>query len=339
MTKTLIIAEAGVNHNGSLENAKKLIDVAVEAKVDFVKFQTFKAEKLVSKSAKKADYQIDTTGKEEGQYQMIKKLELNREMHETLIQYCKAKGIKFLSTAFDLESIDLLMELGIEIFKVPSGEITNLPYLEKIGSLGKPIILSTGMSDLGDIEKAIKVLVENGAEQSDLIVLHCNTEYPTPFQDVNLKAMNTIGSAFGVKIGYSDHTLGIEVPIAAVAMGAVCIEKHFTLDRNMPGPDHRSSLEPEELKEMVRSIRNIEVALGSTIKKPSESELKNVSVARKSIHTARDLKKGTKITREDIQMKRPGTGISPMDLELVLGGELLEDCAEDAMLTFQNLRL
>jgi N-acetylneuraminate synthase len=271
MNKTLIIAEAGVNHNGSIEIAKKLIDVAVEAGVDYVKFQTFKAEKLVSKTARKAAYQVENTGEDDGQFGMIKKLELDKAKHDILINYCESKGIKFLSTAFDHDSIDLLMELGIDLFKIPSGEITNLPYLQKIAATGKPIILSTGMANLGEIEAALDVLYSGGIERENITVLHCNTEYPTPMQDVNLRAMNTIAAAFKVKIGYSDHTLGIEIPIAAVAMGAVCIEKHFTLNREMEGPDHRASLEPEELKVMVSSIRNIEKAMGNGIKQPSVS--------------------------------------------------------------------
>jgi N-acetylneuraminate synthase len=338
MKKTLIIAEAGVNHNGSIDIAKKLIDVAVAAGVDYVKFQTFKAEKLVSKSAKKAPYQIENTGTEDGQYAMIKKLELDEEKHNILIDYCSQKGVKFLSTAFDNESVDLLEELGIDLYKIPSGELTNKPFLQKIASKNKPIILSTGMADIGEIEDALDVLYNSGIDRKDITVLHCNTEYPTPIQDVNLSAMNTIADAFKVKVGYSDHTLGVEISIAAVAKGAVCIEKHFTLDRNMKGPDHRASLEPEELKEMVRCIRNIELAIGNGIKKPSESEKKNISIARKSIHTRRFLKKGEIITESDLQMKRPGNGISPMNLNLVVGRMVVNELTEDSLINLQDLQ-
>lgn len=337
MHKTLIIAEAGVNHNGSIETAKKLIDAAVDAEVDYVKFQTFKAEKLVSKSAQKADYQIENSeNKEESQFAMIKKLELDEETHRILIEYCKEKGIKFLSTAFDLDSIDLLDNLDIDIFKIPSGEITNLPYLRKIATKKKDVIVSTGMSTLSDIEAALTVLYDSGIDRDKIIVLHCNTEYPTPMSDVNLSAMNTIGEAFKVKVGYSDHTLGIEIPIAAVARGAVCIEKHFTLDRNMPGPDHRASLEPHELKAMVTSIRNIEKALGNGIKKPSASEIPNIEIARKSIHLSKDLSKGHIITSKDLEMKRPGTGISPMDLGFVIGKATTRKLSRETLLTHKD---
>ncbi|MFK7946516.1 MAG: N-acetylneuraminate synthase [Saprospiraceae bacterium] len=338
MRKTLIIAEAGVNHNGSLEIAKKLIDVATDAGVDYVKFQTFKAEKLVSKSAKKAAYQVENTGDDNSQYAMIKKLELDEEKHNILIKYCNQKGIKFLSTAFDHESVDLLENLGIDLYKIPSGEITNKPFIEKIASKNKPIILSTGMADIGEIEDALDVLYENGIDRNNVTVLHCNTEYPTPIGDVNLSAMNTIGETFKVDIGYSDHTLGIEVAIAAVARGAICIEKHFTLDRNMEGPDHRASLEPNELKEMVRSIRNIEKALGNGIKKPSKSEKKNIEIARKSIHTANNLTKGHVLRQEDLLMKRPGNGISPMDVLSVIGRKLTKKLSEDTLITFQDFQ-
>lgn len=338
MNKTLIIAEAGVNHNGSLEIAKQLIDAAVEAGVDYVKFQTFKADKLVSKVAKKAAYQIKNTGVDNGQYQMIKKLELDEEKHKILINYCNEKGIKFLSTAFDNESVDLLEKLGVNLYKIPSGEITNKPFLQKIASKKKPIILSTGMADIGEIEDVLDVLYENGIDRRKVTILHCNTEYPTPIEHVNLRAMNTIGETFKVDVGYSDHTLGIEVPIAAVARGAVCIEKHFTLDRNMEGPDHRASLEPQELREMVRCIRNIELALGNGIKKPSNSEKKNIDIARKSIHTAKHLEKGHIIEEEDILMKRPGNGISPMNIDLVIGRKLTKELSEDTLITFNDFR-
>ncbi len=338
MNKVLIIAEAGVNHNGDIEIAKKLIDVAANAGVDYVKFQTFKAEKLVSTLAKKAAYQAVNIGDEDDrQFNMLKKLELDEAMHEELIDYCQQKKVRFLSTAFDLESIDLLVELGIDIFKIPSGEITNLPYLQKIASKQKPVILSTGMSTLGEIEAALTVLYENGIKQSDVTVLHCNTEYPTPMQDVNLTAMNTIADAFKISVGYSDHTLGIEIPIAAVARGATCIEKHFTLDRNMEGPDHRASLEPTELKAMVTAIRNIEIALGDGIKQPSESEQKNIKVARKSIHLSKKLPIGHILTKDDLIMKRPGDGISPMDVSKIIGCSLTKSLAEDTKLTMSDI--
>jgi len=319
MRRTLIIAEAGVNHDGSVEKAKALIDVAYAAKVDYVKFQTFKAEKLVGKSAQMADYQLQNTGKDETQFQMLKKLELSIQDHHELIDYCRQKGIQFLSTAFDLESLDVLNDLGIEIFKIPSGEITNLPYLEKVASLKKPIILSTGMSDMNDISKALDVLRKYERSIPQITVLHCNTEYPTPFEDVNMNAMLSIAKEFNVSIGYSDHTLGIEVPIAAVALGATVIEKHFTLSRNDAGPDHRASLEPEELMQMVQSIRNIELAMGSFEKMPSASEQKNIHVARKSIHVAKELIAGKVLEKEDLVMMRPGNGISPMELPDILG--------------------
>lgn len=318
--KVLIIAEAGVNHNGSLEIAKRLVDEASSAGVDIIKFQTFKAEKLVSKSAKQADYQKKNIGKrEESQYAMLKKLELSNEQHEELIAYCNLKNIRFFSTAFDMDSIDYLHSLKLGLWKIPSGEITNYPYLKKIASYKEPIILSTGMCELTDIENAINVLVTNGVSKDTITVLHCNTEYPTPMEDVNLKAMLEIKEKFGVKIGYSDHTEGIEVPIAAVALGATVIEKHFTLDKNMEGPDHKASLEPYELKAMVKSIRNIEEALGTGHKTISESERKNIEIARKSIVAAKDIKEGDIFTEDNITIKRPGNGISPMEWENVIG--------------------
>lgn len=318
--KTLIIAEAGVNHNGDILLAKQLIDVASQAGADFVKFQTFKADKLVSKEAKKADYQAKNLNDgDQSQYNMLKKLELSEDQHHELLQYAKSKAIKFLSTGFDEESVDFLEKLGIELFKIPSGEITNLPYLRHIASKNKPVILSTGMATLSEIETALGVL-QDYSNDLDITVLHCNTEYPTPMGDVNLKAMNTIGAAFGMKVGYSDHTLGIEVPIAAVALGATVIEKHFTIDRNLPGPDHKASLEPAELTAMVAAIRNIELALsGSGIKQPSASEAKNKSIARKSIHARTEIRAGEAFSMENLEMKRPGDGISPMELALVLG--------------------
>ena len=314
-----IIAEAGVNHNGSMELAKKLIDIAVEAKVDAVKFQTFKAEKLVTKDTNKAKYQQETSNKEESQFDMLKKLELDIGMHQELIVYCKQKKIMFLSTPFDYDSIKLLVDLEMEIFKVPSGEITNLPYLRAIGELNKKVIISTGMADIGEIEDALDILISNGTDKKNITVLHANTEYPTPMEDVNLKAMVTIGNTFDINYGYSDHTLGIEIDIAAVAMGAKVIEKHFTLDKTMFGPDHKASLEPSELIAMVKAIRNIEKALGNGIKKPSKSEIKNIIIARKSIAADCDIKKGEVFTEDKLTIKRPGNGISPMNWDEIIG--------------------
>jgi N,N'-diacetyllegionaminate synthase len=319
MQRVLIIAEAGVNHNGDIAIAKALIDVAAEAGVDFVKFQTFKADKLVSGKAQKAEYQTTRTGADESQFQMLKKLELSEDDHLELVQYCKDKNVKFLSTGFDLESLDFLYDIGVRLFKVPSGEITNLPYLKKIASLAEEIIISTGMSDLTEIGEALTALRSAGRPGTKITVLHCNTEYPTPFSDVNLLAMQTIKDSFNVEVGYSDHTLGTEVPIAAVALGARVIEKHFTLDRLLEGPDHAASLEPHELISMVSAIRNIEKALGSVIKEPSPSERKNIKVARKSIHLVRDIAEGEVITEADLIMLRPGDGISPMQLNEVSG--------------------
>ena len=319
MIKTFIIAEAGVNHNGSIELAFKLIDTAKEAGADAVKFQSFKAASLVSKKAEKAEYQKLTTDSNESQYEMIKRLELNFEDHIKLIEYCKSKNIIFLSSPFDLDSIDLLNNLGLETFKIPSGEIINLPYLRKIGNLNKKVILSTGMADLGEIEDALDILIVSGTKKENITVLHCNTEYPTPFEDVNLEAMLTIKNAFDVKVGFSDHTNGIEVPIAAVALGADVIEKHFTLDRNMEGPDHKASLEPTELKAMIESIRNIEKALGDGIKKPSKSELKNKPIARKSLVAIKRIEIGESFTENNISIKRPGNGISPMRWDEIIG--------------------
>jgi len=319
MNRTFIIAEAGVNHNGSLELAKKLIDVAVEAGADAVKFQTFKADKLVSRSAQKAEYQKQTTSKDESQYDMIKKLELDEHAHRELIRCCNEKQIMFLSTPFDHDSIELLNDLGMPIFKIPSGEITNLPYLRHVGRLGKEVILSTGMSDLSEIEDALDVLRQAGVPKDRITVLHATTEYPCPIDEVNLHAMQTIQNAFNVKVGYSDHTLGIEVPIAAVAMGACVIEKHFTLDRNMDGPDHKASLEPQELKAMVTAIRRVSQAMGDGIKKHSKSETKNIAIARKSIVAARQIKAGEIFSEDNITIKRPGNGINPMRWDEVLG--------------------
>ncbi|WP_276389058.1 N-acetylneuraminate synthase [Eudoraea chungangensis] len=328
--KVLVIAEAGVNHNGDISMAKKLIDVACEAEVDFVKFQTFNAKKLVSRSAKKAKYQEENTkDTSESQLKMLQRLELSQEDHFELIAYCKTKGINFLSTGFDLESLEFLNKLGIPLFKIPSGEITNLPYLRKIASFGKPTVLSTGMANMAEINEAIIELLSQGLTIKDLTILHCNTEYPTPMEDVNLRAMQTIGDAFGVAIGYSDHTLGIEVPVAAVALGAKVIEKHFTLDRGLKGPDHLASLEPGELKEMVRSIRNIEMAMGNGIKEPSKSEVKNKEIARKSIVASQSINKGEYFSERNLAVKRPGTGISPMKWDSIIGTKATKDYRED----------
>lgn len=330
MNKTLIIAEAGVNHNGSLELAKKLVDKAVFANADIIKFQTFRAEDLTTKNAQKAEYQKKNLSGEDTQYKMLKKLELKKEDFIELKKYCNFKGIEFLSTAFDLKSIEFLTELGMKRWKIPSGEITNLPYLIKIAKLNRPVILSTGMSTMDDIRSAVNALKDNGA--GEMTVLHCTTEYPTPFNDVNLKAMNTIKEEFGVQVGYSDHTKGIEVPIAAVALGATVIEKHFTLDRNMEGPDHKASLEPNELKAMVDSIRHIEMALGNGMKQPAESEKKNMAVARKSIIASKDIKAGEIFTEENLTVKRPGDGISPMRWFDLIGKTAPRDFEEDELI-------
>ena len=330
---TFIIAEAGVNHNGDIVIAKKLVDAAKKAGADAIKFQTFKAENMVSKYAQKAEYQKGTTRDDESQLEMIKKLELDKEAHKELVNYCTEKKILFLSSAFDLASIDLLNELGLEICKIPSGEITNLPYLRKIGTLNKKVILATGMSDLGEIEDALNILNITGTPKENITVLHCNTEYPTPFENVNLRAMLTIRNAFpGISVGYSDHTLGIEVAIAAVALGATVIEKHVTLDKDMPGPDHKASLEPGELKAMISGIRNIEKALGTGIKKPSSSELKNKPVARKSIVAACPIQKGELFTEKNITVKRPGTGISPMRWDDMIGRKANRNYGKDELI-------
>ena len=334
MNKVIIIAEAGVNHNGDIELAKKLIDVAVDAGVDYVKFQTFKSESLVSKFAKKASYQIENTKDAvESQLQMLKKLELSNSQHFELVQYCNNKNISFFSTAFDLESLSFLKELGLNIVKIPSGEITNLPYLRKAAALFKEVIISTGMSSMVEIKDALDVFLQAGIKKNDITILHCNTEYPTPMSDVNLNAMLTIQKMFGVKVGYSDHTMGIEVPIAAVAMGGTMIEKHFTLDRSLPGPDQLASLEPNELKKMVHSIRNIEKAIGGTgIKEPGESEIKNISIARKSIVAKTSIQKGDRFTEFNITTKRPGMGLSPMKWDEVIGKVACQDFDEDELI-------
>ncbi|MES2837166.1 MAG: N-acetylneuraminate synthase [Bacteroidota bacterium] len=335
--KVLIIAEAGVNHNGDINLAKKLIDAAVDANVDIVKFQTFIAENVISKHAQKADYQKESTGGNESQLDMVKKLQLSFNDFIELKKYCEQKGIVFLSTPFDIESVDFLKSLNMGLWKIPSGEITNLPYLKKIGAYNEKVIFSTGMSTLGDIENAIDVLIKAGTLKNNITVLHCNTEYPTPMKDVNLKAMLTIKNAFHVNVGYSDHTLGIEIPIAAVALGANVIEKHFTLDKNMEGPDHRASLEPNELKEMVASIRNIELAMGSGTKLPSESEQKNTEIARKSLHLAHDLKSGHVLSENDLTVKRPGNGINPMLINEIIGCKLKKDVVKDSILHLKDI--
>lgn len=337
--KVIIIAEAGVNHNGDIKRAKALIDAACDAGVDYVKFQTFKAAKTASVKAKKAEYQHDSLdGTDDFQYNMLKQLELSHESHLDLMQYCKEKGIHFFSTAFDTEGIDYLDSLGFEMFKIPSGEITNYPYLKLISKKAKPVILSTGMSSIEEIDSALMVLLEQGLAKEDITVLHCNTDYPTPMQDVNLRAMLDIQHRFGVKIGYSDHTLGIEVPTAAVALGASVIEKHFTLDRNLPGPDHKASLEPNELKAMVKSIRNVEIALsGSGKKEPSESEKKNVVIARKSIHIRNTLHKNQVVKEEDLIPLRPGDGISPFHWNEIIGKKVARDLQEYHKLVWNDL--
>lgn len=317
--KTFIIAEAGVNHNGNVGTAKKLIDIAAAAGADAVKFQTFTAEKIVSRHAPKAEYQKKITGKKESQFEMLKRLELSRKDHQALLVHCRQRRVVFLSTAFDIDSVDFLNKLGLSIFKIPSGEITNLPYLRKIGGLKKKVLLSTGMADLREVENALNILIESGTKKERITVLHCTTAYPTPLRDVNLRAMITMRDAFQVNVGYSDHTLGIEIPVAAVAMGATVIEKHFTLGRNMPGPDHSASLETDELRQMIRSIRNVEKALGNQMKKATPSEKKNLAVARRSIIAARDIRKGEVFTEKNTTAKRPGTGLSPMRWDEVLG--------------------
>ena len=317
VNRVYIIAEAGVNHNGQFTLAKRMIDEAAKAGADAVKFQTFKAEHLVSRQAPKAQYQIDTTGEKETQLMMLKRLELTRDEFMKLAEYAKEINIDFLSTPFDLESIDFLQSFTMPYWKIPSGEITNRPYLAKIAATNKPVILSTGMSTMEEIEEALNIF--NEYDCSMITLLHCNTQYPTPFEDVNLKAMKAIRNRFGVRVGYSDHTLGIEIPIAAVAMGAAVIEKHFTLDREMEGPDHKASLQPEELKAMVKAIRNVETALGSEEKRPSPSEVKNRIIARKSIVAKRDIRKGEIFTEDNITTKRPADGITPMRWHEVLG--------------------
>lgn len=330
--KTLIIAEAGVNHNGDIELAKRLVATAAAAGADLVKFQTFVTGKSISRDAPKAEYQKGTTDAGESQYEMVRKLELSRADHEVLIEECRHHGIGFFSTAFDPDSFDMLVELGLEQVKIPSGELTNLPLLRYMTRLGKPVLLSTGMAGLGDIEAAIEAIEAAGTPRDLITVLHCTTEYPTPMEDVNLRAMLSMKATFGVEVGYSDHTPGIEVPIAAVALGASVIEKHFTLDRNLPGPDHKASLEPQELKAMVNAIRHIECALGDGIKRPSASELKNKPIARKSLVAKRAIRTGEPFSVENLGTKRPGTGISPMRWDEVVGRLAPRDFATDELI-------
>ena len=340
MSSVLVIAEAGVNHNGDLELAMKLVDSAANAGADFVKFQTFKSEKLATKKAKKAKYQQENQPieKEISQLEMLSKLELSSEDHLILNEYCEEKNIQFLSTAFDLESVDLLSGLRIPFFKIPSGEITNLPYLKKIGRTKKPIILSTGMANIDEVAQALQVLLKAGTKKEEITVLHCNSAYPTPFEDVNLKAMLSMQKKFDVKVGYSDHTLGIEVAIGAVALGASVIEKHLTINRQLPGPDHASSLEPEEFSHMVRAIRNIEQSLGNGEKKPSASEVENIKFVRKSICLARNMSAGEYIDEDDLIMKRPGEGISPMKTDMILGKKLVRDVSKDEAIGWNDFK-
>ena len=338
-TPVFIIAEAGVNHNGDINLAKQLIDIAADSGVDAVKFQTFRTDKLVSKTASKAEYQKESTSKEESQHEMIKRLELSSEDHLILKEHCKVKGVQFLSSPFDIESADYLNSLGMNIFKIPSGEIINLPYLRHIGKFGKEVILSTGMSTLEEIKKALEILTKSGTNINQVIVLHCNTEYPTPLEDVNLQAMLTIRDELKVRVGYSDHTKGIDIPIAAVALGAMVIEKHFTISRNMEGPDHKASIEPDELKRMVQAIRNVEIAIsGNGIKEPSNSEKKNISIARKSIHLAKSLTQGTLLDESCLIALRPGDGISPMNWYNVIGKEAIRDLPYMHKLRWEDLK-
>ena len=315
---TVVIAEAGVNHNGDISIAKQLVDAAALAGADYVKFQTFSAERMVTPTAGKAGYQKQTTDASESQYEMLKNLELSGEMHVQLIGHCRSRGIQFLSTGFDIESVNFLLSLGQKLIKIPSGEITNLPLLRHIGGFGFPIILSTGMSTIQEIGEALAILESAGALRSQITVLHCTSEYPAPMHEVNLRAMQSIADSFGVDVGYSDHTLGIEVSIAAVSLGAKVIEKHFTLDRNLPGPDHKASLEPVDLIGMIKAIRNIEVALGDGIKSPTSSERKNLSAVRKSIVAKCKIELGETFSNRNLEVKRPGDGVSPMNWDLIV---------------------
>lgn len=328
----IIIAEAGVNHNGSLELAKKLVEEAAKAKVDYIKFQTFKSECGVTKKAEQAEYQKNNLGNNDSQLEMIKKLELPYEAFEEIIDYCNQLGVKFFSTTTDKPSLDFLHSQKLGIWKIPSGEVTNYPFLKRIAAYNELTMFSVGMSDLQMVRDAVKVLLDNGLDKKNLVLLHCNTEYPTPYEDVNLRAMQTLAKEFDVPVGYSDHTLGIEVPIAAVAMGASVIEKHFTLDRNMEGPDHKASLEPNELCEMVRTIRNVEKALGDGVKRITDSERRNLIIARKSIVAAKSIKKGEILTEDNITVKRPGSGITPMRWNEVIGTIAIKNFEEDDLI-------
>tara|TARA_B100001250_G_scaffold93253_1_gene77714 strand:+ start:4453 stop:5469 length:1017 start_codon:yes stop_codon:yes gene_type:complete len=334
---TIIIAEAGVNHNGDIDLAKKLVDAASQANADYVKFQTFKADEIVTKDAKKSDYQIANTRNSESQYNMLKSLELSKENHLELVEYCELRNIKFLSSAFDLDSLDFLINLDCSLIKIPSGEINNFHFLEKISLENKPVILSTGISSIIEIESAVKILTSNKLSINDITILHCNTDYPTSMDDVNLRAMLNIKEHFSTKVGYSDHTLGIEVPIAAVALGAKVIEKHFTLDRSLDGPDHACSLEPFELKNMVDAIRNIEKACsGSGLKEPTSSEMKNKLLVRKSVYLKNDVKKGTKLTKDMIIALRPGNGISPMEIPNLIGKSFNKNLSASTKVSYED---
>ena len=332
MSKVVIVAEAGVNHNGSFEMACRLADEAKRAGADYVKFQTGIPENVISVRAEQAEYQKHNTGTSESQLDMVRKIMLRPDDFKPLKEYCDSIGIRFLSTPFDLDSIDILKPLEMDLWKIPSGEITNLPYLRKIASMGQPVVMSTGMSRLGEVDDAVGVLLDGGLTLDMITLLHCNTEYPTPYTDVNLRAMLTLRDAIGCRVGYSDHTLGIEVPVAAVAMGAEVIEKHFTLDKTLPGPDHVASLEPAELKAMVAAIRHTEAALGSGRKDVSPSERKNIAIARKSIIAARPISKGERFSHDNLTVKRPGNGISPMLWDTVVGLEAPRDFEPDELI-------
>ena len=334
LNQTLIIAEAGVNHNGDMDMAKRMIEVAAEAGADYVKFQTFLASELVTGDAPTADYQFRNTEGQRDQRSMLAKLEIARDSYDGLIAHSNAHGIKFFSTPFEEQSLRFLVEIGMELIKVPSGEITNFPYLKHVATSGKPIIMSTGMATLGEIEAALQLLYNHGMDSEDITVLHCTTEYPAPFEEVNLRAMQTISQAFGVRVGYSDHTNGLEIPVAAVAMGARVIEKHFTLDRTLPGPDHKASMEPNELKEMVQSIRNVEKAIGDGVKRPTRSEIGNIKVARKSIVASRFINKGEIFSEKNLTTKRPGNGICASRISELIGRASPSDFDKDQLIEF-----
>lgn len=327
-----IIAEAGVNHNGDLGMALRLVDVAADAGAEYVKFQTFSAAKLVTRRALKADYQTAALGADESQYEMLRRLELSTEAHHAIAAHCRSRAIGFLSTGFDVESIDFLISMGVELIKIPSGELTNLPYLRRAGRSGLPVVLSTGMADMAEVEAALAALEQAGTVRAAITVLHCTTEYPAAMADVNLRAMLAMRDRLGVAVGYSDHTPGIEIPVAAVALGATLIEKHFTLDSTLPGPDHRASLEPPELTAMIAAIRNVELALGDGVKKPRPVEEKNKQVARKSLVASRLIAAGELFSETNLAAKRPGTGISPMQWDSVVGRRASRDFAEDELI-------